>query len=168
MRQLTLGKDILWPPLCACCLKPPAGMLVHKGSRSDNYLVVKTTRMLEIEVPYCGECLSHVSWYEAIPVWVKALLIFLVSGLASLLSMVALSIDEPPPPLAGWLALASPFVLTVVFIGYMGAKRPSPLGEEHAHRGAAIHVGYFDRDQCRLLVLNDGFAEALIALNGGG
>lgn len=166
MRQiLILGEEIHWPALCACCLKPPTGTVAQTGSRTQNYLVVKTTSTLELAVPYCDECARHVRWNEGTPVWVTAFVLFLVSGLLGLLLGIYLLILDSPLSAVGYVALASPFLVTAYYVRRKLSERPSALGEEHASPRAAVHVGYFEKGQTRLLVLNDEFADALAALN---
>lgn len=164
--MILLGDTIRWPELCACCLKPPTGTVTQEASRTQNYLVVKATSTLGLQVPYCDDCARHVRWNEGTPLWVKALVLFLVSGLAGLLMSFYLLTTDPPGPTLGPFFLASPFIVTGVYLWRkLRLRPPSPLGEEHVAARAAVHIGSFGKGETQLLVLNDAFAEALAAVN---
>jgi uncharacterized membrane protein YfcA len=161
-----LGDTLRWPELCACCLKPPTGAVIQQASRTQNYLVVKATSTLGLQVPYCDDCARHVRWNEGTPLWVKAFVLFLVSGLLGLLLGLYFIAFEPPRPVLGYLALASPLIVTGLYVWRKLRERPpSPLGDEHASARAAVHIGSFGKGETQLLVLNDAFADALAAVN---
>ena len=163
MQTMTFPSDAIeWPPLCACCLAAPSGQLVHTYTQTENYIVVKKTSSIGVEVPYCDECMHHVTWYEQTPVWAKAIVVFMVSWLVGAFFWLGLFVSYSfAPP----MMFATPFIATGLYLWLKLRKRPRRLGKEHAARGGAVHGGYFSDSELRLAFVNDSFAQAVRELN---
>src|SRR5712664_3453183 len=59
------GHQFTFPQLCACCGGTPDSVWSVSASRSRGKRVVHTTRK-RWDVPYCHECVKHVSLYRSV------------------------------------------------------------------------------------------------------
>jgi hypothetical protein len=162
------GREIRWPPCCACCLAPAETTLEQEARKTTELIVARVERSARIRVPYCRACAQHVTWHRGS---IGPGCLVGLACIAGFFLGYAIMAGRIPVPeaLSGLLTLASLIGLPVL-VGLGGrawrrrSKPPDPLPPPHATPRDAVWFG-FTKDSLVLNVENKEFGRRLRELN---
>ncbi|CAA9262943.1 MAG: hypothetical protein AVDCRST_MAG77-2775 [uncultured Chloroflexi bacterium] len=147
------GETLYFPEQCACCLQPSDARYLteHTGGDGPFFLFEETRGW---EVPYCSQCLEHVSLAATTP---RPGLGRLAAG-----TLVGAALGGPVGMLVG---LGSAAASSIFGSAQHGARLQSLLRPTCVSAGPAVAYLGWNRDIHRFVFLNRRYAEAFAADN---
>jgi hypothetical protein len=148
-----VGETLYFPEQCACCLQPSDARFLteHTGGDGPFFLFEETRGW---EVPYCSQCLEHVSLAANTP---RPGLGRIAAG-----TLVGAALGGPVGMLVG---LGGAAASSIFGSAQHGARLQSLLRPTCVAAGPAVAYLGWNRDVHRFVFLNRRYAEAFVADN---